>query len=92
MGLMFKENIEYPLLFEIDKKLNSKYASSIHSCFMRFDIVLVFIDKNHIVYEMADLNPWNFYVPKKGAKYVIEFDKKQFENINLKIGDEIELK
>ena len=91
MGLMFREDAKVPLLFEIPQKVNSRKRSSIHSLFMRFDIVLVFIDENNLVYEIADLAPWNYYVPEKSAKYIVEFDKKEFNNC-LKIGDEIEIR
>ena len=91
MGLMFREDAKFPLLFEIPQKVNSRKRSSIHSLFMRFDIVLVFIDGNNLVYEIADLAPWNYYVPEKSAKYIGEFDKKEFNNC-LKIGDEIEIR
>ena len=89
---MFKKNIDYPLLFEIPQNIRNKHRSSIHSCFMRFELKLLFIDDENIIYEMADLKPWRHYVPKKAAKYIIEFDKKSFNEINLKIGDEIEIK
>ena len=91
MGLMFREDAKFPLLFEIPQKVNSRKRSSIHSLFMRFDIVLVFIDGNNLVYEITDLAPWNYYVPEKSAKYIVEFDKKEFNNC-LKIGDEIEIR
>ncbi|WP_295619787.1 DUF192 domain-containing protein [uncultured Methanobrevibacter sp.] len=91
MGLMFRKNAKNPLLLEIPNKLSKKERSSIHSFFMRFEIVIVFIDKNNIVYEIADLKPWNYYVPKRPAKYIVEFDKKEFDDC-LKIGDEIEIK
>ena len=89
IGLMFKKSSNHPLLFEIPQNMNGKHRSSIHSCFMRFELKLVFIDKNNIVYEAADLKPWRYYVPKKGAKYIIEFDKNKFDNVDLEIGDEI---
>ena len=91
IGLMFRGNAKLPLLFEIPQKINSRKRSSIHSFFMIFDIVLVFIDEENSVYEIADLAPWNYYVPKKSAKYIVEFDKKKF-NKCLKIGDEIEIR
>ena len=78
MGLMFRENAKLPLRFEIPQKINSRKRSSIHSFFMRFDIVLVFIDESNSVYEIAKLSPWNYHVPKKSAKYIVEFDKKEF--------------
>lgn len=91
IGLSFKRNVEVPLLFEIPQKINSRKRSSIHSLFMRFNIVLVFIDKNNFVYEIADLTPWSYHVPIKSAKYIVEFDKDRFNDC-LKIGDEIEIK
>ena len=91
MGLMFKKNAKDPLLFEIPERLNKKERSSIHSFFIRFEIVIVFIDKCNMVYEIAELKPWNFYIPKKPAKYIVEFDKREFNDC-LKIGDEIEIK
>lgn len=92
IGLMFKKDTDYPLLFEIPQNINNRHRSSIHSCFMRFDLKLVFIDKNNIIYEISDLKPWRYYAPKKPAKYIIEFDKSGFSDYDLKIGDEIELK
>ena len=90
-GLMFKKNAKVPLLFEIPERINKKERSSIHSFFMRFEIVIVFIDKRNVVYEIAELKPWNCYVPKKPAKYIMEFDKREFNDC-LKIGDKIEIK
>ena len=91
MGLMFKKNAKVPLLFEIPERINKKERSSIHSFFMRFEIVIVFIDKCNMVYEITELKPWNFYIPKKPAKYIVEFDKREFNDC-LKIGDEVEIK
>ena len=91
MGLMFKKNAKIPLLFEIPERMNRKERSSIHSFFMRFEIVIVFIDKCNVVYEIADLKPRNWHIPKKPAKYILEFDKREFNDC-LKIGDEIEIK
>ena len=92
LGLMFKQRYDYPLLFEIPQNIQIKERSSIHSIFMRFELTLVFIDCDNLIYEIADLKPWKYYVPQKRAKYIIEFDKNEFENYDLKIGDEIELK
>lgn len=92
LGLMFKKDIDYPLLFKIPQNINIRHRSSIHSCFMRFELKLVFIDKNNTIYEIVDLKPWRYYAPKKPAKYIIEFDKSGFSDYDLKIGDEVELK
>ncbi|WP_405323914.1 DUF192 domain-containing protein [Methanobrevibacter sp.] len=91
MGLMLKKNAKVPLLFEIPERINKKERSSIHSFFMRFEIIIVFIDKSNGVFEIAELKPWKCHIPKKPAKYIVEFDKREFNDC-LKIGDEIEIK
>ena len=58
MGLMFKKDINYALLFTNLKD------SSVHTHFMRFEIDVYFIDKNKTVFEKATLKPWRFYRPK----------------------------
>ena len=90
-GLMMKGNTDDPLVFYMGKMRKNRWESSIHSCFMRFELKLVFIDKNNTVFEIADLKPWRYYVPKKAAKYIIEFSKEDFDENCLKIGDVIEL-
>ena len=70
-GLMMRSKCEYPLLFEIPQNIQIKERSSIHSLFMRFELTLVFIDDANLIYEIADLKPWKYYVPKKGAKYIM---------------------
>lgn len=92
IGLMFKKNIDYPLAFIIPRRINNRQRSSIHSIFMRFELTIVFVDEENIVFEIANLKPWKYYVPKKAAKYIIEFDKNKFNKSKLKIGDEIILK
>lgn len=92
VGLMFKKNIDYPLLFEIPYKFNNIYRSSIHSCFMRFELKIVFIDENNTVFEIADLKPWKLHIPKRHARFIIEFDKKEFDKYGIKLGSEIEIK
>ncbi len=91
MGLMFKGDADYPLLFNMKEKRKNRWESSIHSCFMRFELKLVFIDENNTVFEMADLKPWRYYVPKKAAKYIIEFSKEDFDEECIKLGDVIGL-
>ena len=70
MGLMFKKNAKIPLLFEIPERINKKERSSIHSFFMRFEIVIVFIDKCNMVYEITELKPWKWHIPKKPVEAV----------------------
>lgn len=80
-GLMGKKDIDFALLF-----CNLK-DSSIHSHFMRFEIDVYFLDKNHVVFEKTSLKPWKFYRPKKQAKYILESKKNL---LKIEIGDKLE--
>ena len=92
LGLMFKRKIDCPLLFEIPQRFNSPSRSAIHSCFMLVDIIVVFVDENDEVFEIARLKPWQYYKPKKSAKYVIEFNEEDHFKYKLEIGNKIKIK
>lgn len=92
LGLMFKREIDYPLLFKIPQRFNSPSRSAIHTCFMLVEIIAVFIDENNEVFEIARLKPWKYYKPKKSARYVIEFNEEDYFKCKLKIGDRIKIK
>ena len=80
-GLMLKKDFQSGLLF---KNLTD---SSIHTCFMLFEIDVYFIDETRTVYDKKTLKPWRFYRPKKQAEYILETKK---DLISLKIGDRVE--
>lgn len=92
LGLMFKKKIDRPLLFEIPQRFNSPSRSAIHSCFMLVDIIVVFVDENDEVFEIARLKPWQYYKPKKSARYVIEFKEEDYFKCKLEIGNRIKIK
>jgi hypothetical protein len=81
IGLMFKKDIDYGLLLIL------RYGSGIHTCFMRFNIDVYFIDENKIIFEKITLKPWKYYNPSKKAKYVLE-TKENY--IDLKKGEKID--
>lgn len=83
IGLMFKKDIDYGLIFIL------RYGSSIHTCFMRFNIDVYFLDENKEIYDKTTLKPWKFYRPSKKAKYILE-TKENF--VDLKKGERIEFK
>lgn len=92
LGLMFKRKIDCPLLFEIPQRFNSPSRSTIHTCFMLVEIIVVFVDENDEVFEIARLKPWQYYKPKKSAKYVIEFNEEDHFKYKLEIGNKIKIK
>jgi uncharacterized membrane protein (UPF0127 family) len=64
-GFMFKKNPDYALLFE-----NCK---SVHTFFMRFDLDLIFIDKNGLTAEIKkNVKPWRVIFPVKNAVSILE--------------------
>ena len=81
-GLMGKKNFENGMMFSNLKD------SSVHTCFMRFEIDVYFLDKNKKVIDKKTLKPWRFYRPKKQAEYVNETKK---DLIDLKINDKIRI-
>lgn len=64
LGFMFKKPADYAILFE--------KCNSIHTCFMRFDLDVIFMDKNkNIIKEVKSLKPWRIAFCKN-AYYVLE--------------------
>ena len=77
-GLMFKKDYNCALIF------TDLTDSTIHTCFMRFDIDIFFLDETQTVFDKASLKPWKVYKPKKQAKYIIETKK---DKLKIKIGE-----
>ncbi len=70
-GLMFRRRENAPALLLLDfKKLR---RLKIHSCFVFFPFVALWLDdKNHVI-EIRTVEPWKFYVlPKKKFRRLIE--------------------
>ena len=88
-GLMFKKNLDYVLVLKPANE-NSKSASAIHSCFMRINIDLVFLNHNKEVFQMKQLKPWKFFTPKSGANYILEFKEGTIEKYKIAIGDKFD--
>lgn len=77
-GLMGKKDIDFAMLF------SNLRDSSVHTCFMRFDIDVYFLDEKGSVFDKASLKPWKFYRPKKQAKFILETKK---DILKIKIRD-----
>ena len=89
-GLMFKKKLDYALVLK-PAKISNKTASAIHSCFMRINIDVLFLDENKEIYEMKQrLKPWKFYTPSIGAKYIIELKEGSIEKYKISIKDKLD--
>jgi len=64
--------------------------SGIHTWFMSFPIVVLFLDKDSKVIEKVKLNPFESYKPKREYESFIELDASRVKEIN--VGNKLELK
>jgi len=68
-GFMLKRSPDYALLFQ--------NCSSVHTFFMRFNLTLVFLDKNYrIVSVKSNVKPWRIVLPVKNACSILEIPSK----------------
>lgn len=64
-------------------------CNSIHTCFMRFTIDVVFVDKDMKVIAIKEkIKPWRFTWPVVGAKSAIEFAAQKISS-QMKLGDQL---
>jgi hypothetical protein len=60
MGLMFKKNFDYALMFE--------HCNSIHTMFMKVPIDILMCDKeDKILYVYNNFKPWKIILPKRNV-------------------------
>jgi len=89
-GLMLKSRParSHGLLFAFRKK----GRHSVHTCFMRFAIDLVYLDDNGRIVEIKEnLCPWRFYRPKSGAKYLLELPAGDANIFGLHLGQQLKI-
>ena len=68
-GLMFKSSKTNNLLFEFKNENNC----AIHSFFVRFSFLAIWLDSKNIVVDFAVVRPFRFHVqPKKKSRKLIE--------------------
>ena len=83
LGLMFKKNISYALLFN--------KCNSIHTFFMKEDIDVIMCDKdNNILYFYKNLKKNKVILPKKDVYMVYETPSEFFDieiNTKMKVSD-----
>ena len=66
-------------------------CNSIHTFFMKFNIDVLFLDKNFkVVKVFRDMPPWRITRPYLSVKRVIEANANTFSKVNT--GDQLELK
>lgn len=84
IGLMWKRNFN-GLLFK--QKYSNRFYASVHTCFMKVPIDLIFVNMNNEIQELKTLVPWKIYIPKNGyIKYIIELPENSVKKYNLEKG------
>lgn len=82
LGLMFKKNINYCLLF--------KKCNSIHTFFMKENIDVVMTDKNNkVLYIKKNMKKNRIILPKKGVYNTYEFPNNFIKS--LKVNDQLKI-
>lgn len=75
LGYMFRKKPHHPAILFCP-------CSSIHTFFMKFNIDVLFLDKNMtVIKKVQDLKPWKIILPVKKAEIVIEAESGMFVNI-----------
>ncbi len=90
LGIMFKFELDKPLLFVLDKE--SILHSTIHSffCFVRFDAIFLNSEKR-IVDIKENIAPFRpIIAPKSPSKYFIECKAGQAKRLGMKIGEKLD--
>lgn len=83
-GLMFKKELSPDTGLILSESTESILNSSIHMLFMRFDITVVWLNKEHIVVSKVCAKKWHLaYFSSKPACHIIELHPSQLENFHL---------
>lgn len=85
-GFMFVKNYQMPLLFIFPRE---QYIP-LHMYFVRFPLDILYLNNQQEVVEIKEnLKPWQFYHPKKKAKYVLELKQGTVKEKNIGPSDKI---
>ncbi len=81
LGLMGKENFN-GMIFK--QKDHGRLNASIHTCFMKKTIDIIYINRDMLIEEIVTLPPWKLYIPKNGyIKYIIELPENNAKKYDL---------
>jgi uncharacterized membrane protein (UPF0127 family) len=82
IGLMFKKNIKYSVLF--------KNCKSVHTFFMHFNLDVIFLDRdNRVIKIVKQLKPFRIVLPVKNAVSIVEIPSNTIENVNSLLGKKL---
>jgi len=68
----------------------SKVNASIHMMFMRYDITVLWLDKDRVLVDKVLAKQWKmYYAPKAPAQYILEIHPDRFDDFE--IGEKFEI-
>lgn len=80
-GLMLKEKFN-GMIFKSTSE--NRFLNSIHTCFMKKRIDVIYVTHNMEIQEYTTLKTWKLYIPKKGKiKYIIELPENSIKKFHL---------
>lgn len=65
-GLMFRDELA------LDEAILLLNCSRVHTCFMKFDICVIYLDEDFNMIEYEILKPWNVGKKVRGTKHILE--------------------
>lgn len=81
LGLMFRKDMS------LEEALVFHHTNSVHTCFMRFAIDVIFLDKNMQICKICrTLKPWRL-AGSLAAKTTIEFPANKLSQQDISVGD-----
>ncbi len=84
LGLMGKTKFD-GLMFK--QKYENRFYSTIHTCFMKVPIDIIYVNEKNEIQELKKLAPWKIYIPKNGyIKYIIELHENSITQYKLEKG------
>ncbi len=86
LGLMGRRSVP------ADRGLLLMRCSSVHMCFMRLALDVVYLDAAFAVTKIApDVRPWRFSAGGRGAKHTIEVPAGSAGHLGIEVGDTLRL-
>jgi hypothetical protein len=88
LGLMFRRRLEggEGLLIRLSERLP---GASVHTCFMRFPLDLLFLDPEGVIRDLKTLPPWRGYTPRGEIRWVLEVEEGTIQRRSLRTGERL---
>lgn len=81
IGLMFKKHIAS------DQAMLIKHCKWVHTCFVKFELDLIFLNKEFRVIQIKHIKPFRISLPVKDGLHVLELKAGCAKSYNIEIGD-----